>query len=282
MCSTIDGICSYLKDNAQFFNRTAHPSIRRALNGFIKNRPSEKRPKKPFMDAHLHFASKYLLNNKKSYNAALLTAALCLGYWHGMRPGEYTIHSRTKPGDILTMKNQYFGPQHSNIDLENIIILHGSKTNRIYKKEEILPCSCSCRTHFTLPCSMHAFKHYFKLRKETFNKILKHEPLLMTENKKALTSEKLNNFIKNVIILMNEKLNLKLTTNGYAAHSLRVGSCTDKMRQGWTENFVKKWGRWSSDIWHKTYWTLDLRDFCAITKVPLDTVFTQEYKIPCF
>ena len=75
---------------------------------------------------------------------------------------------------------------------------------------------------------------------------------------------------------------MKLDISLYGLHGLRVGSCTDKMRQGWTESQVKKWGRWSSDIWHTTYWTLDTRDYCSITKQPLDNCFTKKYKCPSY
>ena len=38
----------------------------------------------------------------------------------------------------------------------------------------------------------------------------------------------------------------------------------------------------TSDVWHSTYWTLDLRDYCSLTKKPLDTCFTEKYNCPTY
>ena len=281
MCSTIDGIMSFIKDNSHFFDRTKNPIIRRQLNGFIKDRPSEKRPKRPFMDIFLLICFKHIIKTN-CYLGWLIGAAICLGYWHGLRPGEYTVHSKTEPHHILRCKNQQFGPVNSKKPFENIIILNGSKTNRIYKKDEIIACSCTCKKFPSLPCSFHWFQKFLKKRKQKFGKPKPNDPLLLLPNGKPLKCEQVNSVLKTTVAFINKKYGLKLKVKYYAQHGLRVAACTDKMRQGWSENKVKKWGRWSSDIWHKTYWTLDLRDYCSISKKPLDTCFSEKYVCPSY
>ena len=279
MASTITGIMSYVKDYGFYFDRKQHPVIRRMLNGYIKNRPSEKRVKKPWMDIHMHLAFKYIIN-MCTYLGLVVGAGFCLGYWHGMRPGEYSISSHSEESDILRVSSHSFLPKTNPIKTDNIIILKRSKTNKVECKEEILAVSCTCNQFPTLPCATHWFELMFKKRLELFGSIKKTEPLLMLEDGKPLKASQVNNTMKTTIIYINSRLGLNLTTSGYAGHSMRVGGCTDKMRQKWTETQVKKWGRWSSDIWHKTYWSLDLRDFCQITKSRIDTVFVDNYKLP--
>ena len=279
MCSNIDGIMSFLKDNGKYYDRQQHPVIRRQLNGFIKKRPSEKRPKRPFMDVFMLICFKHIIN-KKSYLGWVVGAAICLGYWHGLRPGEYSTHSKTKPHHILRCKHQQFGPINAKKQFENIITLDGSKTNRIHNKKEIISCSCTCKKFPSLPCSYHWFKNFMHERKKKFGKPKSNDPLLIMPDGKPITCEQVNNCSKTTVHWINKKYKLNLNLKYYAQHGLRVAGCTDKMRQGWTEAQVKKWGRWASDIWHKTYWTLDLRDYCGITKKALDTCFVDKYKCP--
>ena len=267
MCSTITGIMSYIKDNGKYFDRSKHPVIRRQLDGFLKKRPPKKRPKRPIMDVFVLICFKHIINTKK-YIGWVVGAAICLGYWHGMRPGEYTKHSGTLSYHILRVKNQYFGPIGSKHHTENVIILFdGSKTNRVHKHTEILACSCTCKSHPSLPCSLHWFKGFLKARYKQFGDPDKNDPLFLLPGKKILKYEHAANCIKTTIEYINDKYGLNLNIDLYALHGLRVGACTDKMRQGWSESQVKKWGRWSSDIWDTTYWTLDTRDYCAITKI---------------
>ena len=279
MCSAIDGIMSLLKDNGKYYDRTKHPVIRRQLNGFIKKRPCEERPKRPFMDVFLLITFKYIIDYK-TYIGLVIGSGFCLGYWHGLRPGEYATHSKSKEYHIIRIKNQHFGPVDAHKQFENVITLHGSKTNRVHKKLEIISCSCTCKKFPSLPCSFHWFKLMLIKRERLFGKPKPNDPLLLMDNHKPMTCEQMNNTIKTTIVWINKKYNLNLNYIWYAQHGLRVAGCTDKMRQGWTESQIKKWGRWSSDIWHKTYWTLDLRDYCSITKKPLDTCFTEKYVCP--
>lgn len=233
------------------------------------------------MDVHFQVLAKYIISNK-TYLGLVIGCAFCLGYWHGMRPGEYSIHPHSST--FLKIKNQYFGPKNRNPPKENIIHLFDdtvSKTNKIKRNDEFLAVSCTCKKFSILPCSTHWFISMFLKRKELYNGVdNKEAPLLMLPNGKPIKAEHITNMMHATITFLNKTLGLNMSTEGYAGHSLRIGSCTDKMCQGWTPAQVKKWGRCASDIWHSIYQSMNLSDFGSITGKTLDSVFVEEYEPP--
>ncbi len=263
----LTSVASVLKDKGETFNRKDFPTIRRHLDGYRFHRPPAKRKKLPICNILINYFFQFCIDFRK-YNDVINGIGCLLGHDLGLRPGEYTF-KQTSPQKLLRLQHIRFTPNKHN-PKEITIIIPFSKTNPHNDKLELVHTECVCvyKGFKTLerPCLVHLVLHYFKMRFHWFNNnpLLLKEPFLLLKNKKHYRFDHIRNFIWNAILIINKRKKLQLNPEVYTPHALRVGGCTDKAREGYPGWYLEKWGRWSTNIWKRTYINLDWRDLAIL------------------
>ena len=142
-----------------------------------------------------------------------------------------------------------------------------SKMNKKGIKLDTVSRKCNCNgINAKIPCIVHTLKKYILRKNEVINKqITLKDDLFLLPNGRPLRYYHLNNFLHNVIIMINRNKNLRLNPIHYKPHSLRMGGCTDWARDGKPGWFIEQVGRWSSKVWKECYINLDFSDLALIT-----------------
>ena len=272
---------SFHKDNGISFDRKSFPSIKRHIDGYRSLRPPNRRPKLPFSEYHIQQTFLYCIDNN-NYNDVMIGCALLIGYFLLLRPGEVGHQPRSHEKDLLnnaiTWHPSFHFPEEISIEVE------ASKTNRWRHKTEIIYASCNCYNKIrTTPCPVHFLKFWISFRNRFHNSVFKDSDFLFIhKNKSPLKYDNLNNWMHNVIGVLNKKLNLKMDPKKYTPHTLRQGRCTDLARYNTPSWQIEMKGRWRSKMWRNTYINTDWRDMaklagCTVGDL-LKMIKTQPYE----
>ena len=268
---TITSVGSWLKENGVSFIRKDFPTIKRAIDGYFKRRPPTIRRKKPFCHIHCELMFRYV--DVHDFNDMTATTVVLLAYKLLLRPSEIA-HSYNSKKKLL---NQHivFIPSFGNPKEISVTILY-SKTNQQNKRLEKLFSPCTCYTDKKIPCVVHRLRTYILWRNRKFNnKFTAKDPVFVTKTRKIFRYQHLNNFMFNVIKLINRSKNIKLNPANYTPHALRVGGCTDMARNGEPGWFIEQFGRWSSKIWKDVYINLDWSDLALLHKTTQSHLLSQ-------
>lgn len=253
----LTAIVNCWKINGLNYDRRSFPILRLQLNGYKRLRPSKKLIRKPFTIAMMKMAW-IQLKDDNFYND-LIKAALCIGYWHGARVGEYaTTPAGIKHGDTpLKLSRLRFLPVHG-IPKEVTVTFVKSKSNQFGERTEMISSVCRC----PLPCSPCSLKNLIR-RKRHMTGFYENEFLLLDSKRIMLSPNNINNIIKNLVNKM------KLNGSHYKSHSLRKGRTCDMVKEGFSKIQIKKFGRWRSDIWEEAYADFDFTDLGIILNTPI-------------
>ena len=146
-----------------------------------------------------------------------------------------------------------FTPSHTAL----IIDFWVHKTNKLGIYCGKVECFCSCQTGI---CPDHTSFNFIAWKKRKYGDAL-NDPLLIRLNEKPLSQSHINFCIKNLIYKMS------LNPDHHSSHSLRSGSnWLEALKQAW---FIKKWGRWRSDVWHDFHVKLDFTDNAKLSNESL-------------
>lgn len=264
----ITAAISNLKDNGHSFDRSKYKTIKRLLDGYEANRPPDRRFKKPFSAIHVQQMFKF--SDTEDFNTFTLVTATLFAYVFLLRPGEFTINSIKKKS--ATINQVTFIPTRNSKEMTFRVL--DSKTNKKNKKNEIrdTPCLCNDKTHKNttpIPCPVHTLKKYLSMRESNFGKCQSKDPLFVTKDNTPLRYHHLNNFLFNVISMINRKRNVSMKPTEYTPHALRVGGCTDMARNNEPNWKIERLGRWSqSKTWRDVYINLDWTDLAILLNRP--------------
>ena len=272
---------SYHKDNGISFDRKSFPSIKRHVDGYRDSRPPERRPKLPFSEYHVQQTFVYCVD-ENNYDSVMIGCALLIGYSLLLRPGEIGHQPRSTEKNLLNNAIQwhpsFLDPKEISTEVE------ASKTNRWKHKTEIIYTSCNCEKSVRItPCPVHYLKLWIHIRNRFHKRIFKDSDFLFVHrNGSPFKYDNLNNWMHNVIGVLNKKLNLNMDPNKYTPHSLRQGGCTDLARYGVPSWRIEMKGRWRSKMWRHTYINTDWRDMallanCTVTEL-LNKIVFQPYE----
>ena len=280
---TLTSVVSFLKDVGSTFDRKSFPTIRRHLDGFRKHRPPKMRKKMPFCQEFIDLAFEYCID-LHDFDDVVCGIALCLGHDGGLRPGEYTFAKKSIE-KLLRLDQVECLPNWSPEETTEMTIkILSSKMNKQNKKNEMIILHCKCiALGFEInekPCAVHLTQRHIQQRIKKFGKhsIDRRQPLLLNSKGKHFRYDHIRNFMWNFIMILNQKKRINLNPKHYTPHTLRMGGCTDKARQGEPGWKIELWGRWASKIWKTTYINMDWTDLSKITNRTL-TDLKKDVKI---
>ena len=238
------------------WDRKKFPTISKMMKGYRRLKPSDLRVKNPFTFIHFKKAMKWI--NLNTYNGLLTSATLSIGYFYGGRISEYSPKSRDEWGKVIKRNDLMF--IGAPLDPSALIIdFRFHKTNKFGIYCGKVECICSCDTGI---CPVHIIFKFIQWREREYGPMMD-QPLLVSLKEKPIPQHQVNFCIKNLIIKMG------LDPNLYSSHSLRSGRATDLARALKPSWFIKKWGRWRSDVWQDFYVKLDFSDMAKLSQLSL-------------
>ena len=233
--------------------------------------PSEKRKKRPFCHilVYLFFKSFRQDGDWLSFTGL---AAINLGYWLGMRPGEYSFHSGAR---LLRFEQVSFIPDIEDPKELTILLSDGlgaatglgSKTNQRNEFVERLAVQCKCgmkRFGYKIVCPVHFMKKYIRRCERKFGPYKEDDPLLKNKEGKRYQYHHLNHFLHNGLDWIAKYSGVPIDSRFYTPHSLRVGGTTDNGRDGWQCFKITRFGRWRTTEWRDIYIQLDFYDIAKL------------------
>ena len=163
------------------------------------------------------------------YEASMMWAACCLGYFGFMRSGEFTADSATEPAVLAA---DVAVDSHTNPTVLKIK-LRKAKTDPFGKGVEIF----MGKTDAVL-CPVSAILRYMAVRPR------QEGPLLVHANGAPLSRDQFVNRVKKALRVAG------IDSSSYAGHSFRIGAATAAAAAGVPAHFIKMLGRWESEAYH--------------------------------
>ena len=261
----LTSVTSILSEEGVEWKRKNCPYIGRLIKGFKKLKPPQHRVKRPLSNIHVALIWRHCID-KQALHRVALGLAILVGYFAGLRPEQV---SRTKANRNIKMRQLTFCPSFD--DCREISVnIRFSKTNQLGDRIETMELECYCDKKLlgiSMPCPVHHLIKYLKRRINKFGKLKGNDPVFITEKGESLPYKHLNCFMYNCIGELNEIYKVNMDPTHYTPHTLRVGGCTDKARLNWPGWRIERWGRWSSDLWKRTYINLKFNDIAALLGV---------------
>lgn len=259
----LSAVTALFLNEGTFFTRS--PTLRAALKGFCALRFNPKRIRKPWSLYHNILFRRYYLDPDDLDSMVQAAAIIALGWGGLMRPGEIGFG---KGGHMLT-RGQITMMDDSKGRITTVLVtLHKSKTNRGRKPDRIY-ISCLCKERFCgqrVVCPAHILVRYVRMRDRYFPKAKRpNEALLLRSDGKCVSYRDILRWIRQAILCFNKEANLRLDPAHYAGHSLRLGGCTDRARNGDPGHMIETLGRWSSMTWKKVYIDLEWQDIILLS-----------------
>ena len=168
---------------------------------------------------------------ESQYNATMLWAASCLGYFGFMRAGEFTLVERSAPPAILS--SDVSVDSHSNPSVLRVL-LRRAKTDPFGKGVLI----CMGRTGNSL-CPVAALLGFLSIRPAGVG------PLFTFQDGSPLTRER---FVKEVRVALTTA---QIDHRAYSGHSFRIGAATMAAQAGLPAYLIKMLGRWNSEAYQQ-------------------------------
>eukprot|EP01083_Nonionella_stella_P084878 235056_1 len=205
--------------------------IRAMLEGFTRKRPAIARPKLPWSVYHSFAMFKWIIKRKdmSSFSKGL---AILFGSIGLLRPNEIAVSTTNRP---VLRGHIHFHPNFQQ-PTDVILTLYGRKTAQNTHKPIPITLGCHCNTKFGglashLICPVHLAQEYVTLR-DSIHGNDPSLPFLLKNNGRIVNYENLRVWIKQCIGKLNDKLPFEMDPELYMPHSLRVGGCTDMVRDG--------------------------------------------------
>ena len=251
----VTALGNYWKLNGFDWDRKRYPTIRMMLTGYQDEKPSEKRERRPFSFFHMKEAFKHIA--VLSYTGALISAALCIGYYFGARAGEYSANAQKDWPYIIRRKDVTVILGNNPRCFKSLMIdFRRHKTNRWGLYNAQVSANCACDSGI---CPTKLIMRFIHMREKRWGKAMD-LPLLITKKGLPIKPQHINCAIQNLVKKMG------LNPEIYASHSLRSGRATDLARAQKSALAIKKWGRWRSDCWEDFYAKLDFSDIAMLSQ----------------
>ena len=242
-------------------------ALKKALNGFRAERPSEKRPRKPFCMVHLHRIHQLQLLDLNDFNDLAVWAVLLTYYWSMLRGSEGCGYRKKGRVDGLPRSEIRFQWSRDKKRLIQLVVnLPKHKGDKHGLRDAHIHTPCFCKECPAL-CGVHILHRYVQQRDARFRNV---PTLFLLRNGARMTHRDLTNAIRNLVTRINEVEGLQLKVIEYAPHSIRAGRTTDMARVGISAIFIRRQGRWKSmDTWDQQYNKLDFSELSDLTGTTL-------------
>ena len=202
--------------------------LQQVLRGIHRVKPNKKCPRLP-VTPFIMSAIKQSLDRHPSFDATMLWAACCMGFFGFMRCGEFTVASQAAYDS-----NKHLSAADVAVDSHVnptmlAVTLKQSKTDQFGNGVTIY----LCLTKGSI-CPVTAILQYLAIRPPTEG------PLFITEQGSPLTKQL---FIRRIREALHQA---NIDSSHYKGHSFRIGAATTAAVCGLNEGPIKALGRWSS------------------------------------
>ena len=214
--------------------RADWPRLQYVLKGIARCQPNTTKRRLPItakiMAQILTYSQVVFANDM--YEARLLWAACCLGYFGFMRAGEFTVKGPASPPSIQA--TDFAIDSHTNPSLARVS-LRRAKTDPLGKGVEIF----FGRTDTPI-CPVLGLLSYIAIRPAGSSSA----PLLIHADGSPLTRDQFVRMVKKTLRTAN------IDQAGYSGHSFRIGAASAAAAAGVPAYFIKMLGRWESEAYH--------------------------------
>ena len=256
------------------FDRSKHPSIRRALKGLRIERPSEHRHKRPIAREIMELFHDHTLRDN-SFTSHLFRAVFSIAFFSLLRPTELS-HGDTHHAILNRMLQFTLGKPPSNEIVEVVITISSdkaeskvSKANQTGARFEQTAAKCNCADSLRIWCPVHTLLQYLCLRTKRFGRRGPKEPVFWNRLGRPLQYDAYRKQLNRLIDTVNRRSRFTLDPKYYTPHCFRSGGCTEMARQRLPASVIKKLGRWKSETWNQFYFSLNFIDVSIISGTPI-------------
>ena len=211
--------------------RSDWPRLQYVLKGIARNQPTSARRRLPITPAIMTRLLEAIPSVSRSqYEAKLLWAACCLGYFGFMRSGEFTVTSQsTEPA--VRLSDVAIDSHHTPSLLR--VRLRRAKTDPLGQGVEIF----MNKSGMSL-CPVVAVLSYLAVRSGSDG------PLLIHADGLPLTRDQFVTKVKRALQAA------QIDSTLYSGHSFRIGAASAAAAAGVPAYFIKMLGRWESEAYH--------------------------------
>ena len=230
------------------------PRVPMAMAG-LKRRAGKQERRHPVTTRMLRWVKKHLpiFENEE---AAVIWAALCIGFFFLLRASEYLDVGRNVPNRGLNNCHVVLKRLGEPCDRTNFekadevaICIQGSKTDIFNRGQN--------RNHFinldedpeSRLCVVEAIVNLCKFRPDClFKPVFKDDPLLLDCNRRQITRNTIQS------ILRTAAQGTGSESKDFGSHSLRFGGASALWAAYHDSGLVRRWGRWATDSFHTYIW----------------------------
>ena len=188
--------------------------------------------------------------------AAVIWAALCIGFFFLLRASEYLDVGRNVPNRGLNNSHVILKRLGEPCNLSNFeqadevsLCIQGSKTdifNRGQYRNHFINLEGSIDSRL---CVVEAVVNLCKFRPQAFFKpVFKNDPLLLDAGRKHITRNTVQS------ILRTAAQGTGCEGRDFGSHSLRFGGASALWAAYHDSGLVRRWGRWATDSFHTYIW----------------------------
>ena len=192
----------------------------------------------------------------------VLWAALLLAFFFLMRSSEYCAKDgELDPAKGLTVWKLQCDDANGNLTddfsaaVAVTVLFEASKTD-----QNKIGCT---RTSYRAEGELDLIEALQRVRAMRGNNWDPNDPVLMTNARKIITRGNISNALKAVAGDMG------LEETEVASHSLRIGGATALHAAGWTDEAIRRFGRWQSDCWRRYVYS-NRAESCGVAQAMAD------------
>lgn len=242
----------------------------KALAGYKYLRPSEKYPRRPLCQEHLITFVELNLFDLSTFDGAMQWACILTHYYFLLRGGEGCAELRensARDSKHGISRDQFRFQFRRNVTkaaaLYQIILnLANHKGDKHGERNAEVASGCTCNI-YQPTCGIHAIFRYDILRGQMPWRRTRKQ-YFCWEDGRRFTRPDLQKLLQECIGAINRIKGLMLRVKEYKPHSMRSGRTTDMARAGVNPIFIKRAGRWQSDVWDNEYTKLSFSDVSMV------------------
>lgn len=208
------------------------PRLQYVLKGIARSQPGTQRRRLPVTAGIMHqILATSRVASPDAFEAHLLWAACCLGYFGFMRSGEFTATGSYPPA---ISASDLAVDSHSSPSIVKVT-LRRAKTDPFGKGVDIY----FGKTNSPI-CPVAGLLNYMAIRPKGNSS----GPLLVHADGSPLTRDQFVGMVKKTIHMA------RIDASGYSGHSFRIGAASSAAAAGVPAYFIKMLGRWESEAYH--------------------------------
>lgn len=169
---------------------------------------------------------------QSNYEARLFASAFSLAFFGLLRVGELTAETKSEPGLHVIRINDISIYNNAGVDELHLKIC-SSKTDQLHKSATLV-----IRQHAnSCVCPINLLKLYLQVRQRVGE-----SQLYIHFDESPLTRYQFSSVLQKSLLFCE-------IPGHFRPHSFRIGGATEAKRLGIADDVIKRWGRWSSNVY---------------------------------